>query len=130
MTVRMSVLVVVGIALLTARSSAHHNMTAMFDLNDRVTLSGTLTKVDFRNPHIGLDVEARRESGTIEVWKAEGPPPNFFKSRDTTKADFEKAVGKPITLEVSRARDGSRSGLLRSIALPGRKVISLCPENC
>ena len=130
MTVRMTVLVGVGMALLTARSSAHHNMTAVFDLNDRVTLSGTLTKVDFRNPHIGLEVDAKRESGTIEVWKAEGPPPSFFLSRDTTKADFQKAVGKPIKVEVSRARDGSRAGLLRNITLPGGTVMSLCPENC
>ncbi len=105
-------------------------MSAIFDMNDRVALSGTLTKLDWRNPHIYIDVDARREGGTVETWKAEGPAPNFFRSRDTTKADFEKAIGKPVKLEVSRARDGSRNGLLRVITLPGGKVVSLCPENC
>jgi hypothetical protein len=130
MTVRISVLVVFGITLLTATASAHHNMSGIFDFNDRVTLSGTLTKLDWRNPHIEIDVDAMREGGQIEAWKAEGPAPIFFRSRDTSKADFEKAIGKPVKLEVSRARDGSRSGLLRNITLPEGKVISLCPENC
>jgi Family of unknown function (DUF6152) len=130
MTLRISILVVLGITLLTLTASAHHNMSGIFDFNDRVMLSGTLTKLDWRNPHIEIDVDAKRDSNQIEAWKAEGPAPIFFRSRDTSKADFEKAIGKPVKLEVSRARDGSRSGLLRNVTLPDGKVISLCPENC
>ncbi len=130
MTHRIAALVVAAVSSLAATATAHHNMSAIFDMNDRVALSGTLTKLDWRNPHIYIDVDARREGGTVETWKAEGPAPNFFRSRDTTKADFEKAIGKPVKLEVSRARDGSRNGLLRVITLPGGKVVSLCPENC
>jgi len=130
MTLRLSLLFVLGITLLTATASAHHNMSAIFDFNDRVTLSGTLTKLDWRNPHIEILVDAKRDNGQIEGWKAEGPTPIFFRSRDTTKADFEKALGKPVKLEVSRARDGSHWGLLRNITLVDGKVINLCPENC
>ena len=130
MNVRMSVLVVIGITLLTAAASAHHNMSAIFDFNDRVSLSGTLTKLDWRNPHIEIDIDAKRDGGQVETWKAEGPAPIFFRGRDTSKADFEKAIGKPVKLEVSRARDGSHSGLLRNITLADGKVVSLCPENC
>jgi hypothetical protein len=61
---------------------------------------------------------AKRDGGEIEAWEAEGPAPIFFRSRDTSKADFEMAIGKPVKLEVNRARDGSRSGLLRNITLP------------
>jgi hypothetical protein len=129
MTVRLSVLFVLGMTLLTATASAHHNMSGVFDFNDRVTLTGTLSKLDWRNPHIEIGVNAGKE-GEVEEWMAEGPAPLFFRSRDTTKADFEKAIGKSVTLEVSRARDGSRSGLLRSITLPDGKVVNLCPENC
>src|SRR5262249_24291376 len=98
MSVRIGVLVVVVITLLTATASAHHNMSGIFDFNDRVTLSGTLTKLDWRNPHIEIDLDAMREGGQIEAWKAEGPAPIFFRTRDTSKADFEKAIGKPIKL--------------------------------
>src|SRR5262245_55930798 len=130
MTLRISAAVVFGIALLTATATAHHNMSAIFDFNDRVTLSGALTALDWRNPHIEIGVDAKRDNGEIEAWKAEGPAPIFFRTRDTSKADFEKAIGKPVKLEVSRARDGSRSGLLRNITLPDGKVVNLCPENC
>jgi hypothetical protein len=117
-------------SLLTTTASAHHNMSAIFDFNDRVTLSGTLTKLDWRNPHIEIIVDAKRDNGQVEAWKAEGPTPVFFRSRDTSKDDFEKALGKPVKLEVSRARDGSHWGLLRNITLLDGKVVNLCPENC
>ena len=129
MTIRMSVLVVLGTTLLATTASAHHNMSGVFDFNDRLTLTGTLSKLDWRNPHIEIGVNVGKE-GEVEEWMAEGPAPIFFRSRDTSKADFEKAIGKSVKFEVSRARDGSHSGLLRNITLPDGKVVNLCPENC
>ena len=126
----MTRLVVAGAMLLAGTAWAQHNMSGVYDFNDRVTLTGTLTKIDWRNPHIELVVDAKRDSGQVESWKGEGPAPIFFRSRDTEKADFEKAIGKTMTIEVSRARDGSNSGLLRTITMPDGKVISLCPQNC
>src|SRR4026209_699168 len=83
MSMRMSVLVVFLITLLSATALAHHNMSGIFDFNDRVTLSGTLTKLDWRNPHIEIGVDAKRDNSQIEAWKAEGPTPLFFRTRDT-----------------------------------------------
>ena len=45
-------------------------------------------------------------------------------------AEFDSAIGKTVTAELSRARDGSHSGLIRTITLPDGKQISLCPQNC
>lgn len=117
-------------ALLTVAALAHHNMTALFDLNDRVTLNGTFTKVDWRNPHISLTVEVKDSAGKMETWLIEGPPPSFFRTRDIDKMDFEAAIGKAVTAEASRARDKSTSGLMRVITLPGGKLVSACPQNC
>src|SRR4051812_9729112 len=100
MTVRMSVLATLGLTLVAASAAAHHNMSGIFDFNDRVALTGTLTKVDWRNPHIEITIDAKRDRGQFEAWKAEGPAPAFFRSRDTTREDFEKAVGKELKLEV------------------------------
>jgi len=116
-------------ALMATAASAHHNMSALFDFNDRVTLTGTLTKMDWRNPHIYLLVDAKRGTGT-EEWSIEGPAPNFFRTREITKADIEMAIGKMVTAEVSRARNGSHSGLIRSMTLPDGRVVSACPQNC
>ena len=108
---------------------AHHNMSAIFDFNDRVTLTGTLDKYDWRNPHIELMVEVK-DQDKVETWKIEGPAPGFFRDRDIAKADFEGAVGKSVKFEASRARDGSKWGLLRTMSLPSGKLVSACPQNC
>jgi len=121
----------VAIALLAASAArAHHNMSALFDFNDRVTLNGTLAKIDWRNPHIYLAVDVKSGSEQGQSWSVEGPAPNFFRTRDINKADFEGALGKEVVVEVSRARDHSRSGLIRMLTLPGGKVVSACPQNC
>jgi Family of unknown function (DUF6152) len=116
--------------LLASAAWAHHNMTALFDLNDRVTLTGTFTKVDWRNPHIYLAVEVKAADGKTETWQIEGPPPSFFRTRDVGRNDFEEAIGKMVTAEASRARDKSNSGLMRVITLPSGKLVSACPQNC
>ena len=46
------------------------------------------------------------------------------------QVDFENAIGKAVTAEASRARNGSKSGLLRMLTLPDGKVVSACPQNC
>jgi len=126
---RTIVLIAVGVVPLAGSAWAHHNMTAIFDFNDRVMLSGTLTKVDWRNPHIELVVDAKN-GDQMESWSLEGPRPSFFRGRDINRSDIEAALGKAVTAEASRARDHSRSGLLRVITLPGGKVVSACPQNC
>ena len=116
-------------ALMAGSAWAHHNMSALFDFNDRVTLTGPLTKMDWRNPHIYLTVDAKRGAAT-EEWSIEGPAPNFFRTREINKADIEMAIGKGVTAEVSRARNGSHSGLIRTLTLPDGRVVSACPQNC
>ena len=126
----MKFLLALACALLANEAVAHHNMTATFDFNDRVTLNGTLTKVDWRNPHVYMTVEVKDANGAVESWQIEGPAPSFFRIRDFGKADFEGSIGKTVKVELSRARDKSRFGLIRTFELPNGKVISACPQNC
>ena len=94
-----------------------------------VNVTGTLSKVDWRNPHIELIVNTK-SGEQVQSWSLEGPPPAFFRARDINRSDIESALGKTVTAEASRARDGSRSGLLRVMTLPDGKVVSACPQNC
>ena len=111
--------------------AAHHSMSALFDFNQRFTRTGTLTLVDWRNPHIYLSVDAEVEQGQVETWAFEGPSPVVFRNIDNVgKSDFESAVGMTVTVDASRARDGSRTGLIRTINLPDGKLVTLCPNNC
>ncbi len=109
---------------------AHHNMSVAFDVTQRFTQTGTLTELDWRNPHIYLSVDVKSEQGQIESWSFEGPAPNVFFARDVGKSDFEASLSKTVTVEASRARDGSLSGLIRQITLADGTVIALCPQHC
>ena len=79
---RILISLAVAVLLFGTEALAHHNMTALFDFNDRVSLTGTLTKVDWRNPHTYMTVEAKGASGAVETWLIEGPAPSFFRIRD------------------------------------------------
>ena len=124
-----TILVAFAAAVFAGSAFAHHNMSAIYDFSDRITMSGTLTKIDWRNPHIELTVDSK-DGNEVQRWALEGPSPTFFRTRDIGRADIEAALNKPVTAEASRARDGSRSGLLRVMTLPGGKVLSACPQNC
>ena len=130
MTSRICALVAAGLWVAAGAAWAHHNMSALFDFNNRVSLSGTLTKYDWRNPHIYLAVDVKGDKDAVETWELEGPPPSFFRTRDVSKMDFENAFGKMVKFEASRARDGSHNGLLRVMTLPDGKLVSACPQNC
>ena len=120
---------VLTVLLLAGAASAHHNMSAYFDFNNRVTVTGTLAKIDWRNPHIELIVDTKNGE-QVQPYRLEGPAPGFFRDRDVSRADFDGALGKAVTAEASGARDGSAWGLLRTMTLPDGKLVSACPQNC
>jgi len=93
---------------------AHHSTTAEFDVQHRTTVSGTLTKVDWVNPHIVVFVDAKGAAGA-EAWKFESNPPAWFRRVGVSRADFAKAIGQQVTVEGNRAKDGSLYGYLLKI---------------
>jgi len=113
--------------MFAATAWAHHNMSAIYDFSDKITMTGTLSKIDWRNPHIELIVDTKN-GAEIQRWSLEGPSPSFFRARDINRTDVETALNKTVTAEASRARDGSRAG--RTMTLPDGKLISACPQNC
>src|SRR6185295_15259741 len=103
MQFRTRVTLALAVTLLAGSAWAHHNMSALFDFNDRVTVSGTLTKLDWRNPHIYVFVDGKTGANPAETkgWSIEGPPPSFFRAREINRTDIEAAIGKAVTAEVS-----------------------------
>ena len=120
---------VLAVLLLAGSAGAHHNMSAYFDFNNRVMITGTLSKIDWRNPHIELIVDTK-DGEQVKAYRLEGPAPGFFRDRDVSKADIDAALGMAVTAEASGARDGSPWGLLRTMTLPSGKLVSACPQNC
>jgi hypothetical protein len=116
MTKAISRIALAGAMLCAAASLwAHHSPSAIFDMSKKFTLTGTLSKVDWINPHIVVFIDSKGASGAPEAWKFESNPPAWFKRVTVGRADFAKAIGQPVTVECVRARDGSLYGYLQKI---------------
>jgi hypothetical protein len=113
-------MLVPGVALL-----AHHSPSAIFDMKKKVTIKGTLTKVDWVNPHIVVFVDAKADDGTIVNWKFESNPPRWFTKVGVTRADFASSVGQTVSVEVVTAIDGSKYGYLQKVTFANGNQISL-----
>jgi hypothetical protein len=102
--------------------SAHHGMAAIFDVNDKITMTGTLVKVNWVNPHIGLGIEEKDASGKTVTWTMETSPPGWYTKDGIAKTDFEAALGKPVTVIFLKALDGSKYGYVERITFPNGVV--------
>lgn len=108
------ILVILIVAIAAGSLWAHHSTSAVFDLGKKVQVTGTLTKVEWINPHISIYLEAKGEKG-VEAWHFEGSPPAWFRRVGVNKADIAKAQGQTITVDGVKAKDGSLYAYLQKI---------------
>ncbi len=96
---------------------AHHAVSAEFDASKVVTLKGTVSRVDWVNPHIFVYVDVKDDSGKITTWRLQSAPPMFFKGSGLTK---EKLLDGPeATVTAYPAKDGTDGfGFLLKLAYP------------
>jgi hypothetical protein len=74
---------------------------------NRVTITGTLTKVDWVNPHIVVFLDAKGDNGNVENWRMETNPPAWFRRVGVSRNDLAKGIGQTVTVEGNRAKDGN-----------------------
>jgi hypothetical protein len=115
---------VLGVALLSPYTvTAHHSFDAEFDRNKPVTLKGSVTRVDWGNPHIWVFMDVKDETGKVSNWGVEGGAPNAL-FRNGWRKDSLK-VGDIVTVEGFRGRDGSQRANANRVTLPdGRRVFA------
>ena len=100
---------------------AHHSFAAQYDRAKPVTLTGTVTKVEWANPHIYFYMDVKTPDGAIEHWAIEGGAPNSLYRAGWRKDSLQ--VGNVVTVEGSLAKDGSKLANMRTAVLAdGRKV--------
>jgi hypothetical protein len=114
---------VAGAGLLVAvfPLAAHHSFAAEFDSTKAVTLQGTVTKLDWMNPHIWIYLDTKDESGTVAHWQCEGGPPNTLTRQGWTRDALK--TGDQATIEGFRSKDGTNTCNARSVKLPSGKSV-------
>lgn len=105
-------------------ASAHHSFAAAYDLNQPVTVHGTIDKVLLRNPHSWFLIDVKDSNGKIEEWAFEAGTPSGM-IRNGYKQDILKS-GTEVTIKGFRARDASQKrGMLRELTTADGKVFGL-----
>ena len=115
---------VAGLALLAPVGAvAHHSFAAEYDAKKPVTLKGTVTKVEWTNPHARFYIDVKDESGTVMNWNLELASPNVLGRNGWTRHSLN--VGDVVTVEGAQAKDGSQMANARSVVLAdGKKIFA------
>ena len=107
---------------------AHHAFAAEYDDTKPVKVSGTVSKVEWKNPHIWFYVDVKDDAGKITTWGFSGGPPGMLQRRGITK-DVLKP-GDTVVVQGFRAKDGSNNASGGKVTFPdGRNVFTASAED-
>jgi len=117
-------LMAAGLAVALAQPvSAHHSFAAEFDASKTVTLTGTVTKLEWMNPHIWVYLDVKDDKGHVQPWQCEGGPPNTLTRNGWSQNSLK--VGEQVTIDGALAKDGTKTCNARVVKLPdGRSVFA------
>jgi hypothetical protein len=123
--------VVVGAIALAASAMplfAHHSFAAEFDGTKQVNLTGVVTKVEWMNPHTYFYVDVKDpQTGKVENWACEMGSPNGLTRQGWTRNTLR--VGMVVTMEGTRAKDGSNRANARNVLVDGKKLGAASSEG-
>ena len=112
-----------ALMLSTPSALAHHAFAAEFDANKPLVLHGTVTKMEWINPHAWIHIDVKKPDGTVESWMIEGGTPNTLLRRGLTKNSL--LPGTEIHVDGYQSKDGSLRANGRDLTLPNGQTLFL-----
>jgi hypothetical protein len=117
----MFVVIAMAMIPLAHRAGAHHSFAAEYDANNPVTLTGSVTKMAWINPHSWIYIDVKEPDGSVENWAVEAGPPGTLIRAGFTKDSL--APGIVIVVNGYRAKDGALRANGRDITLPDGRLL-------
>lgn len=109
------ILGVTSVILAAAPLMAHHSFAAEYDAKKPIELKGTITKVDWMNPHVYFYIDVKDDSGKISNWAFEMGPPRLLERGGWKKSTMKE--GDEVIVSGTLAKDGGKHGNARSVTL-------------
>ena len=97
-------------------------------MNKPAAISGTLTDVEWENPHVYWSVDVKEATGSVSHWSVEGLPPSYLHRGKVERQDMLALVGKQVTVHGRLAKDGSKLMFAMDFTLPDGRVIPVGPR--
>jgi len=120
-TTFIAVFISAGVIATAVPVVAHHAFAAEFDANKRLQLEGTVTKMEWINPHAWMHIDVKKPDGTSEEWMIEGGTPNTLLRRGITRDSLKP--GTIVKVDGYQAKDGSKRANGRDLTLQnGQKL--------
>ena len=102
---------------------AHHSFSTEYDGTKTFNFKGTVSKVEWTNPHARFYVDVKDDKGAVTTWNLELASPNVLRRNGWTRTSLN--IGDEVTVEGSMAKDGSKMANARAVKLAdGRRVFA------
>jgi hypothetical protein len=123
------VVLVLALQVAGTRVFAHHSFAAEFDAKQPVKLTGTVTKVEWTNPHVWFYIDVKDETGKVTNWGMEMGGPNGLLRAGWTRNSMK--AGDEVTVDGFKARSGKPLGNATSIVLAstGQKLFAASSQG-